>query len=207
MIKYAGDTEAKKAEGEEGSKRTLEYEKISNVVGLTPESLAEANQSFLIYNPSKELYLFVSKDYTITGKHNPYIEARGDREGERNVFLFKKVPNQDGKFHIFNVDREAYLYVSNSKSGFFGYWNNNVLASTDLPNEPDEAKKYVFEFEDDDGDGFYTIKNQGKSFYVSAHFLGIPPYRLVKATEQKELRRWESRFFQFALRDVRIIYI
>lgn len=173
------------------------------MLALTPDSLADAKQPFLIYNPDKKTYLFVSKDIKATGKKNPYVEARNDRLGRRNMFTFEEVKDQKDKYFIFNVELKAYLYVSNSKSGVVRYWNNNVLASTEKPTEADQLKKYIFEFEDDDGDGFYKIKNQEKYLYVSAHYFGVPANALVKATNQKELDRWDSKFFQFALKDVR----
>ena len=186
---------------ETGSERSLEYDPKSDIFGLTPKNLADTGQEFLIYNPDKKVFLFVSKDLKATGKHMPYVEARGDRDGLRNIFTFMKVPGQNGKYYIKNKDTDKFLYVSNSKSGFINYWNNNVLAADSVASDASKIK-FIFDFEDEDGDGFYKIKNQGKSFYVSSHMLGIPMYRLVKATDQKELERWHSQFFQFVLKDV-----
>ena len=186
-------------------KRVLNYDTTSNLVGLTPESVEEAAQPVLIYNPSSEKYLFVSKDYKVTGKHNAYVEARGDRLGKRNLFLIKKVPAAQNKYYIFNIEQNAYMYVSNSKSGFILHWNQNVLASTGDPGDGADKQKYIFEFEDDDGDGFYKIKNQEKYVYVSGHRLGIPSYPLVKAATDEYLKRSEAQFFQLTLKDVRVV--
>ena len=177
------------------------------MLGLTPESVADVEQPVLIFNPSSEKYLFVSKDYKVTGKHNAYIEARGDRLGERNLFLIKKVPNEQKKYYIFDIQQNAYMYVSNSKSGFFFHWNQNVLASTGDPGTGTQKDKYIFEFEDEDGDGFYNIKNQDKYVYVSRHRLGIPSYPLVKAATKQYLKRSEAHFFQLTLREVSISYL
>ena len=190
----------------DASKRTLDYDKESNLVGLSPESVAEVEQPVLLYNPLREKYLFVSKDYKATGKHNAYVEARGDRLGLRNTFLIKKVPNEQNKYFIFNVEQEAYMYMSNSKSGLFKYRNHNILASTGEPNAGGQVAKYIFEFEDENDDGFYKIKNQEKYLYVSDHLLGIPAYPLVKATNQKELARWQSQYFQIVLKEVSYFY-
>ena len=185
------------------TKRKLDYDPGSDLFGLDPKVLADAGQEFLIYNPDKKVYVYVSKDMKATGKRVPYTEARSDRAGLRNIFTFEKVPGQDGKYYIKNKDTNKYLYVSNSKSGVIKYWNNNVLAADAVPAD-DSKKKYIFEFKDEDGNGFYKIMNQGKSVYVSAHMLGIPMHRIVKATNQKELERWHSQFFQFALKEVRV---
>ena len=163
--------------------------------------MAEAQQPILLFSPASEKYLFVSKDYKVTGKHNAYTEARGDRLGKRNLFLIKKLPGED-KFHIFNIEQNAYLYVSNSKSGFIGHWNKNVLASTVAPDNADSPEKFVFEFEDEDGDGFYEIKNQGLYLYVSRHYHGIPSYPLIKAATKDYLKRREVQFFQLTLKEV-----
>eukprot|EP00112_Aurelia_sp_Birch-Aquarium-sp1_P000987 Seg1095.15 transcript_id=Seg1095.15/GoldUCD/mRNA.D3Y31 product="hypothetical protein" protein_id=Seg1095.15/GoldUCD/D3Y31 len=196
----SGSYESASKSDETGSERNLEYDPASDIFGLTPKNLADSGQEFLIYNPDKKVFLFVSKDIKATGKRMPYIEARGDRAGLRNIFTFMKVPGQDGKYYIKNKDTNKFLYVSKSKSGFIKYWNNNVLAADSVATD-DSKTKYIFEFVDEDGDGFYEIKNQGKTFYVSSHMLGIPMHRLVKATDQKELERWNSQFFQFVLKD------
>ena len=185
----------------------LHYDTQSNLLGLTPQSVADVEQPVLIFSPSGEKYLFVSKDYKVTGKHNAYVEARGDRLGERNLFLIKKVPSEQNKYYIFNIKQNAYLYVSNSKSGFFGHWSNNLLASTGDPGTGTQKDKYIFEFEDEDGDGFYKIKNQDKYVYVSGHHHGIPSYSLLKAATSQYLKRSEAHFFQLTLRDVRNKYL
>ena len=185
------------------SKRTLHYDTQSNLLGLTPESVANVEQPVLIFNPSSKKYLFVSKDVKVTGVRNAYVEARGDRLGERNLFLIKKVPGQENKYYIFNIQQNSYVYVSNSKSGVVMHWNNNVLASTVDPDTATQKNKYIFEFEDEDGDGFYKIKNQDKYVYVSRHPHGLPSYPLVKAATGQYLRRYETKFFQLTLREVR----
>ena len=182
-----------------GNKRTLEYDTGSDVLGLTPESLASANQPFLLFSPDKKVFVFVSKDLKITGKHNPYVQARSDRLGLRNQFILNQVGD---KYTIFNTEQRKYIYVSNSKSGFIKYWNSNVLAADAVPDDATQKAKFLFEFEDSDGDGFYTIKNQDKYLYISMQHYGIPSYNMVKATNQREVERWDSRFFQFALREV-----
>ena len=184
-------------------KRVLNYDTTSNLVGITPESVGEAAQPVLIYNPSSKKYLFVSKDDKVTGKKNPYVEARDDRLGKRNLFLIKEVQKGQKKYYIFNIEENAYIYVSNSKSGVVRHWNQNVLASTGDPSKAADKQKYIFEFEDDDGDGFYKIKNQDKYIYVSRHLLGIPAYPLVKAGTDDHLKRSEAQFFQLTLKDVR----
>eukprot|EP00112_Aurelia_sp_Birch-Aquarium-sp1_P013581 Seg2885.2 transcript_id=Seg2885.2/GoldUCD/mRNA.D3Y31 product="hypothetical protein" protein_id=Seg2885.2/GoldUCD/D3Y31 len=181
-----------------GIKRTLEYDTGSDVLGLTPETLVAENQPFLLFNPDKKDFVFVSKDLKITGKHNAYVQARSDRLGLRNQFTLNKVGD---KYTIFNTDQRKYIYVSSSKSGFIKSWNNNVLAADAVPDDVTQKAKFLFEFEDSDGDGFYTIKNQDKYLYVSMQHYGIPLRNMVKATNQREVERWDSRFFQFALRE------
>ena len=191
----------------DASKRALRYDQKSNLLGLTPQSVADVEQPVLIFSPSSEKYLFVSKDYKVTGKHNAYVEARGDRLGERNLFLIKEVSAQQNKYYIFNIQQNAYLYVSNSKSGVIKPWNNNVLASTGEPGTGAEKNKYIFEFEDKEGDGIYKIKNQDKYVYISGHLHGIPPYPLLKAATSQYLRRSETQSFQLTLREVRVSYL
>ena len=117
------------------------------------------------------------------------------------------MPSEQNKYYIFNIQQNVYLYVSNSKSGVLKYRNNNVLASTGEPGTGAQAEKYVFEFEDNNGDGFYQIKNQGKYVYVSRQRNGIPSNRLVKAATSQNLRRSETQFFQLTLREVRASYL
>ncbi|XP_065051742.1 uncharacterized protein LOC135681290 [Rhopilema esculentum] len=184
-----------------GTKRKLNYDAGSNIYGLTPESLAEAEQPFLIYNPDKKVYCYVSYDEKAVGEHSPYVEARADRFGARNLFKFVKVPATNGKFYIHNIDKNKYIFVSYSKPGLLKFWDSNLFAAESIPTEPDLKKRFMFEFEDEDGDGFYKIKNDGKYLYISSHTTGIPASNLVKATNGKNLKRWSSQYFQFALKE------
>lgn len=188
---------------ENATRRALEYDTKSNLLGLLPEILAEKEQPFLIYCPSEKEFAFVSHDIKATGKrssHNNYVQARKDRDGERNLFLLEKAdkPGADQRYYIKNIKMDRYLYVSNSKSGAFKYINNNVLAAKAHAG----SDKFKFVIKDEKKDGFYTIQNDKKYVYVSSQPWGIPTGWMVKATDQKEVERWDSRFFQFSLKYV-----
>ena len=180
----------------------MEYD-TSNILGLLPKTLEAKKQPFLIFNPSKKDFVFVSHDIKATGKrssHNNYVQARKGRDGERNLFLLEKADKAGTvqQYYIKNIKMDRYLYVSNSKSGVWKYRNNNVLAAK----EHGGNDKFKFIFEDEKKDGFYTIRNGEKYLYVSSQPWGIPTGWIVKATDQKEVERWDSRFFQFSLKYV-----
>ena len=182
---------------ENATRRTLDYDTNSNILGLRPEILEAKKQPFLIFNPAEKDFLFVSLDITT---HNKYVQARGGRDEERNLFSLEKADRAGNvqRYYIKNIEMDRYLYVSKSKSGAFEYRNNNVLAAK----EHEGKDKFKFVFEDEKKDGFYTIKNGEKYLYVSSQPWGIPWGWIVKATDQKEVERWDSRFFQFSLKYV-----
>lgn len=185
-----------------GSKRHLGYDPGSNVAGIDPLTLADANQPFLIYSPKTELYLFMSNDKRVLGKkHNTYVEARSDRFGGRNEFIIEK--SRTGKFYIRNLKTDRYVYVSSSTSGVLKWSSFNVLGSDEYPgslSDSNQKKKFEFLFEDDD-DGFYRIKNNGNYLFVSSDRVGIPANRIVEA-DLKNRKRDQTQLFQFSLKEV-----
>ena len=183
-------------------RRKLEYEPSSNIFGLTPNALAEADQPFVIYNPERKAYVFVSHELREIEQTDPYVEARNDKFGSRNIFKFVKVAGTRNKFYIHNLDQNKYLYVSQSKKGVIKYWNLNLLADSKISSDPKEKESYIFEFDDEDGDGLFTIRNKDKILYVSNHMVGNPPSNLVKLGDANEVDRLDSKYFQFALKDV-----
>ena len=183
-------------------KRKLDYEPSSNIFGLTPNALAEADYSFVIYNPDKRAYLFVSHDLREIGKNDPYVKARDDKFGSRNIFKLIRIPGSKDKFYIHCLDQNKYLHVSQSSKGILKYWNTNLLAASEIPINAGDKEDFIFKFDDDDGDGLFTISNKNKLVYVSEHMAGNPPSRLVKLAPKKELDRLDSKYFQFALKDV-----
>ena len=186
------------------SKQKLDYEPSSNIFGLTPHALAEAGQPFVIFSPEKRVYVFVSHDLRAVGKSDPYVEARVDKFGSRNIFKFIKVSGAKNEFYIHNLDQNKYLYVSESSKGAMETWDMNLLASSVIPSNEEEKEKFLFEFEDEDEDGLFTISNRNRILYVSNHLAGNPPSNLVKVASKEKLRRLDSKYFQFALRDVRV---
>lgn len=184
-------------------KRKLEYEPSSNIYGLSPFALAEAEQPFVIYSPERKVYLFVSHDLRAVGKNDPYIEARNDKFGSRNFFKFVKVAGTANKYYIHNVERNKYLYVSQSSRGAIGNWDSNLLASPEIPSDEQAKGSFIFEFGDEDGDGLFMIRNKDKLLYVSDNIAGgNPASNLVKAADRVKLERLDSKYFQFALKDV-----
>ena len=183
-------------------KRKLDYEPSSNIYGLTPNALAEADYPFVIYNPDKRVYLFVSHDLREIGKSFPYTEARDDKFGSRNIFKLIRVPGFKDKFYIHCLDQNKYLHVSQSSKGTVKYWNANLLAASEIPGNAGDKEGFIFKFDDDDGDGLFTIRNRNKLVYVSEHTVGNPPSKLVKLAPKTELDRFDSKYFQFALKDV-----
>ena len=185
-----------------GSKRHLGYDPGSNVAGIDPLTLADANQPFLIYSPKTELYLFMSNDKRVLGKkHNTYVEARSERFGGRNEFIIEK--SRTGKFYIRNIKTDRYVYVSSSTSGVLKWSSFNVLGSDEYPgslSDSNQKKKFEFVFEDDD-DGFYRIKNNGNYLFVSSDRVGIPANRIVEA-DVKNRKRDQTQLFQFSLKEV-----
>ena len=186
-------------------KRKLEYEPSSNIFGLTPVALTEADISFVIYNPAKRVYMFVSHDLREAGKSEPYVEARDDKFGSRNIFKFIRIPGSDGKFYIHCLDQNKYLHASQASKGIIKYWKANLLAASEIPSDAQDKKGFIFQFEDDDGDGLFTIRNRNQYVYVSEHVVGIPPSRLVKLAPKNDLDGLDSKYFQFALKYVSLL--
>ena len=206
------DVEARK-------RRTLEYDPGSNVAGINPASFVDAQnvprpQPFLIYSPKSKKYLFMSKDKKILGKRNTYLEARSNRDGDRNKFILEPAAQHaPPQYYIKNVQTNKYLYVSNSKKGFVGITSNNVLGSTEDPNDEgmdaDRREKFKFEFEEAD-DGFYRIKGNGdKYLFVSHDRHWVPtfrPNRVIEA-DTRNRRQAQTQLFQFTLYEASIIIL
>ena len=183
-------------------KRKLDYEPSSNIFGLTPYALAEADQPFVLYSPDKKLYMFVSHDSRVAEKNDSYVQARADKFGSNNLFKLIRVPGKKGKFYIYSLRQNRYLYASQSSKGIFKNWNPNLLAASGISSNPNEKASFIFCFEDDDGDGLFTIRNGKKILYVSENAVGNPPSNLLKLAAKKDLDRLDSKYFQFALTEV-----
>jgi len=180
----------------------LDYEPSSNIFGLTPDALAEADQPFVLYSPDKKLYMFVSHDSRVAEKNDSYVEARDDKFGSNNLFKLIRVPGKKGKFYIHSLRQNKYLYASQSSKGIFKNWNSNLLAASGISSSPNEKASFIFWFEDDDGDGLFTIRNGKKMLYVSENAVGNPPSNLLKLAAKKDLDRLDSKYFQLALKEV-----
>eukprot|EP00794_Sanderia_malayensis_P002649 gene2649-3066_t len=125
-LKEADDSTADKRDLD-----SLEYEKKSNVFGLSPEALEKAGQEFLIYSPILKKYLYLSSNTKWTGKGSRLrVAAHNDRTDKRNLFKLTKKgasetgtkeekfeftfkeKDQDGFYQIMQGDDELILFVS-----------------------------------------------------------------------------------------------
>ena len=186
------------------SKRDLERDKVSNLLGLTPESIAEVEQPVLIYNPSRKVYAFVSNDHDFFGNKDYYIEAKEDRSEKRNTFIIRKVPNEKGKYYIFNENQNAYMYLEPEGASFRFH---TVKASIgDIPSgSEDKVDSYKFDIFKDDS-GFYQIRNKKYNMYllVPGEKEGIvkSDYVIQGGNENLLHGRQEYSLFQFVLKNV-----
>ena len=197
-VKETADADAKKGRKRELEK--LEFDKESNIIGISPEVLASSGQEFMIYSPITKLYMFVSFDKTLTGKKfRAHVEGRGDRYGDRNIFTMKKLPS--GKYRIHNVKTNSDVYISDKKSGFIGFRTNDILASDVTAKDQPKAEKFEFEFELNQ-DGTYGIKSHdNKYWFVSHDRAGIPSYRILSA-DDKNREKYQTQKFQLVVKYV-----
>ena len=183
----------------------LEYDQESNVLGLDPKVLADADQPFLIYSPKEKKYLYMSHDIVVFGKHNTHLEARSGRDGKRNLFKLKETIKDSGKYNLFNIETKKYIYVASSTTGVFKWASNNVLGSDIEPDKQNHPKKFDFTFDGND-DGFYRIKNDDKALFVAIFRSGIPSHNIIEADSQ-DRNRDQTNLFQLVLKEVSIITV
>lgn len=161
-------------------------DRTANLYSICPDTLAEADQSFLIYSPYHGNYLFLSKDPSISHKMHTKLEAHEARDFDRNLFKLQK--SDDGTYHLLNIETEKQVYVS----------GEDVLGMAGGPIE----RKALFQFEKYGDSGCFLIKNGDKYIYVSKKKAGIPPCPVIHAADKVDDY---SHVFQFALVKVRIL--
>eukprot|EP00794_Sanderia_malayensis_P000663 gene663-1331_t len=190
-LKEADDSTADKRDLD-----SLEYEKKSNVFGLSPEALEKAGQEFLIYSPILKKYLYLSSNTKWTGKGSRLrVAAHNDRTDKRNLF---KLTKKGDKYNLENTKEKKRIYISGSKSGVVK--RSHAVLGAGASETGTKEEKFEFTFKEKDQDGFYQIMQGDDELILFVSKDGLPLRRLVEAdTRNREAD--QTQWFQLVLKD------